>query len=464
MMTLCERSVWRRMLPLCLLLAGPAAAPSAALAASPAKSVLLENGLRVVAVEDHRAPIVTHIIAYRVGAADDPEGASGAAHYLEHMMFKTAGGLKAGEYVARVARHGGSTNAVTSHDTTIYHARVPISELARLMEMEAERMSHLDILPAEFEAERSVIQAERRGRIEAAPLNILVEAAASLLHFAHPYRRPAIGWAHEIATLKREHLVALYERYYAPHNAVVVVVGDMAAAEVFALAKQVYGRVRYNPDAAETTRSKDPPYKVVRRLTLADARISAPLLYRVFSVPSYISGERRDALSLDVLATVLAHRSFGRLAHNALQDLASVDGGYTGLSRDEGRLAVVLAGRPGVELARLERHLDAAIGELQTSGITQEELDTAVSVLKARRSFDLDDQLALARAYAETVALGGSIDDVERYDGELHSVSLDDVKRASQKYLVPERSVTGVLVPMQTHPGTSGVETARRQP
>ncbi len=445
-----------RLHPVGLALCAAVAMMSApAFGASSAKTMKLDNGMQVVAIEDHRAPVVTHIIAYRVGAADDPERASGAAHYLEHMMFKSAGALKSGEYAARVARHGGSTNAVTSHDTTIYHARVPRGGLRWLMQLEAQRMTGLDILQSEFEAERSVIQSERRSRIEAAPLNALIEEAASLLHVSHPYRRPAIGWAHEIAKIDRQHLVDLYRRTYAPANAVAVVAGDVTAAEVFAIARETYGKVSVKGAAHTLPRSEDPPPRAARRLSLADPRVAAPLLYRVYAVPSYLSGDRRDALSLDILATILAHRALGRLAVSPPEDLASVDGGYSGQKRESGQLALVLAGTRNADPANLEKHLDDVIATLCASGISADEKDIAESVLAARRSFDLDDQLELTRTYAQTLALGGRITDIESFEAALHAVTVADVQNACKKYLVPERSATGLLLPLESKPTDS---------
>lgn len=442
-----------------LALSGPA------FCAPKAKSILLDNGMQVVVIEDHRAPVVTHIIAYRVGAADDPQGASGAAHYLEHMMFKTAGLLKAGEYAAHVSRNGGSTNAVTTHDATIYHARVPRETLPWLMEKEAQRMRHLDLLLEEFEAERGVIQAERRFRVDADPINVLREEAAQLLYIMDPHRRPAIGWAHEIAALERRHLAALYERFYAPANATVVVVGDVTAAEVFELARKSYGNLSKPQTAIETRKFEEPPARGARRVVVMDPRVDAPTLYRVYSVPGHATATRRDALSLDVLATILTQRHFGRLGRGAPTDLVSSDGGYAGNKRGKGQFAVLLTGAPGADTARLERHLDTVIAQLREADVTPDELETAVNILSARRSFELDDQLDLARLYAETLASGGSVEELEQFDQALRNVTVADVRRVCETYLLIERSVTGILLPAHsTHIGMDGGVTMENKP
>jgi zinc protease len=247
-----------------------------------------------------------------------------------------------------------------------------------------------------------------------------------------------------------------------PSNAVTVVVGDVTAAEVFAIARETYGKLQAKSLAPALPRAEDPPARAARRLTLADPRVASPLLYRVYSVPSYLSGDRRDALSLDLLATILSHRTLGRLAVSLPEDLASVDGGYSGQKRDSGQLALVLVGTRIADPAILERHLDDVIAAVCASGISEEEKDTAVSILTARRSFDLDDQLELARTYAETLALGGRATDVESFETELRAVTAADVQHACKTNLVPEHSVTGMFLPLQSRPANSAVsETAR---
>src|SRR6476620_1483484 len=221
------------------------------LKASPAVSRVSEfklaNGMQVVVVPDHRAPVVTHYVWYRVGSADEPPGVSGIAHFLEHLMFKSTDKIATGAFSKIVSRLGGQDNAVTSHDVTGYYQRIAKDRLKTVMEMEADRMVNLKLAEKEVSTEREVIIEERRSRTENSPSSILSEQMSAALYQNHPYRIPIIGWMHEMAKLSREDALAFYKRFYAPNNAIVVVAGDVTVEEVKTLAEAAYGKVQPNP-------------------------------------------------------------------------------------------------------------------------------------------------------------------------------------------------------------------------
>ena len=202
---------------------------------------ILDNGLELVVIPDRRAPVVTHMVWYRTGAADDPAGQSGVAHFLEHLMFKGTAKYPAGTLEGMVNELGGETNAFTTADVTVYFQTVPPDALADMMDIEADRMRNLVLAPEVIDAERAVILDERRQRVEAQPGSILAEQVTATLYQNHPYRIPVIGWAHEIETLSREDALTFYDRYYAPNNALVIVAGDVDAEEVKAMAEASYG-------------------------------------------------------------------------------------------------------------------------------------------------------------------------------------------------------------------------------
>ena len=202
----------------------------------------LANGMEVVVVPDTRAPVVTHMVWYRVGAADEVRGTSGIAHFLEHLMFKATDKLASGEFSKTVARLGGNDNAFTGHDATAYFQRVAKDRLKTIMAMEADRMVNLKLTEKEVLLERDVILEERRSRIENNPSAILDEQLGAALYQNHPYAVPVIGWMHEMAKLSQHDAIDFYKKHYGPNNAILVVTGDVTPDEVRAFAEETYGK------------------------------------------------------------------------------------------------------------------------------------------------------------------------------------------------------------------------------
>ncbi len=275
----------------------------------------LKNGLELVVIPDHRAPVVTHMIWYKVGAADERPGKSGIAHFLEHLMFKGTAKHPAGQFSTVVAKMGGQENAFTSDDYTGFYQRVPSGDLEKVMSFEADRMTGLVLTDAVVLPERQVILEERNQRIDNNPrakLGVQIDAA---LYLNSPYGKPTIGWRSEMEHLTRDDAIAFYHRFYAPNNAVVVIAGDVKPEEALKFAQETYGKINPNPNITPRNWPKEPPPVAARTVTLADARVEQPLIQRAYLAPSFATAKRSEFGSV---GSARAH-SRRRLKQPALQ-------------------------------------------------------------------------------------------------------------------------------------------------
>ena len=282
-------------------------APAAAvpLMAPNAVEFKLSNGMQAVVIPDHRAPVVTHMVWYRVGAADETTGQSGIAHFLEHLMFKGTKAHPGDEFRTRVAAIGGDENAFTSSDYTAYFQRVAKENLGEMMAFEADRMTNLVLTDEVVATERDVVLNERRDRVEKNPDAELNEAMMRILYFNHPYGRPIIGWNHEIRALDRQTALDFYKRYYTPNNAVLIVAGDVTPEEVRRLAEETYGKITPRPEAVRAPRPAEPPAVGPRAVTVRDEKVHEPQLQRAYIVPSNVTAEPGEAEALNLLAEIL---------------------------------------------------------------------------------------------------------------------------------------------------------------
>jgi zinc protease len=411
----------------------------------------LDNGMQIVVIPDNRVPVVTHMVWYRVGAADEPPGKSGIAHFLEHLMFKGTETIAPGEFSKTIARWGGQDNAFTSQDVTAYFQRIAKERLEDVMRMEADRMVNLRLAPEDVATERDVILEERSTVVDNSPSSILQEQMQAALYVAHPYGNPVIGWEPEMRGLEREDALLFYERFYAPNNAVLVVAGDVAPEDVRAMAERVYGPIARRDDVGMQPRPVEPEPRAARRVLLRDARAGKPSLYRYYLTPSYMTAEGLEAEALDLLMRILGNSETGRL-YNALvveQKIADAAGGwYGGSSRDYGRTGVYAIAADGTDLDTVEAAIDAVILDVAENGISEDELACARNAELADFIYRHDSQSALARTYGFVLATGGTVDDVARYPERLAMVSAQDVQSVAQKFLKDERSVTGLLIPV----------------
>ncbi|MEM6325323.1 MAG: pitrilysin family protein, partial [Pseudomonadota bacterium] len=284
-----------------------AAAP---LRAAEVTDFTLDNGLEVVVIEDTRAPVVVHMLWYRAGAADEPPGVSGVAHFLEHLLFKATETLASGEFSETVTKNGGSDNAFTSQDTTAYFQRVASDRLELMMQMEADRMRNIALTENDIVTERNVILEERAQRTDSNPNALFSEQRMSALYMNHPYGIPIIGWRHEMEQLDMEDVLAFYDEHYAPNNAVLIVAGDVESDEVRVLAERHYGPIPANPDIGPRIRPSEPPQLAERRLIFEDPRISDPYVTRAYLAPKRESGAQEEAAALVILADLLNGNAF----------------------------------------------------------------------------------------------------------------------------------------------------------
>jgi zinc protease len=437
----------------------PAAHAAAAKAVSEFK---LANGLTVIVVPDNRAPVVTHMVYIRAGAADEPPGVSGIAHFLEHLMFKSTEKLANGEFSAIVSRLGGQQNAFTSSDYTAYFQRVSKTHLKTMMEMEADRMMNLRLDPKEVDTERQVIIEERRVRTENVPSSILGEQMSATLYQNHPYRIPIIGWMHEMAKLSREDALAFYKRFYAPNNAVLVVTGDVQPDEVKALAEATYGKLPANPAVAQRVRPQEPEQRAPRRVELKDARAGNASVRRYYLAPAMTTAPAGEAEALYLLMKIAGGGGTSRLYQSlvAQEKVASSAGGwYSGMSLDSGTIGLYAVAAEGVPLDKVEQAMDRVVAELRDTGATQAELDRAKKQFLAEFVYELDSQESLARRYGAGLALGLTVEQIDRWPETIAKVTLSDLKKVAYKHLDLRRSVTGTLVPVNSEPETIAAPT-----
>jgi zinc protease len=409
----------------------------------------LANGLELVVIPDHRAPVVTHMIWYMVGAADETPGKSGLAHFLEHLMFKGTAKNPAGKFSQVVARIGGQENAFTSQDYTGYFQRVPSEQLKTVMDFEADRMTGLQLTDEVVLPERNVILEEQNQRVGNNPRARLTEQIDAALYLNHPYGKPVIGWRHEMEELSRDDAVGFYRRFYAPNNAVVVLAGDIDPARARAFAEETYGKVPRRGAFGPRIRPQEPPPVVVRSLTLADPRVEMPFLQREYLVPSFATGKRGESDAIEVLAHILGSGSNSRL-YRALavdkQVAVVADAWYDANELDMSKFGIQASPRPGVTLAQLEAETDAVVAELINKGVTNEELERTKTRLIADGVYAQDNQATMARWYGTALTTGASVNDVRHWSDRIRAVTAEQVREAARQWLDKRRSVTGYLI------------------
>ncbi len=409
----------------------------------------LPNGLELVVIPDHRAPVVTHMIWYKVGAADETPGKSGLAHFLEHLMFKGTAKHPAGQFSKVVSRLGGRENAFTTNDYTGYFQRVPSEKLKTVMEFEADRMTGLQLTDAVVLPERDVILEEQNQRVRNNPHARLSQQIDAALFLNSPYGKPVIGWRHEMEQLSRDDAIGFYRHFYAPNGAVVVIAGDVEPQEALKLAQETYGKVERRSSIMPRHRPQEPPPVAARRLTLADPRVEQPMIQRAYLVPSFTTGKPGQSEALEVLAHILGRGNNSRLyrglvvdKHLAVGAGASYDSSAIGMSK----FSIYGATRPGVTLPQLEAAIDAVIAEVASKGVTPEELARSKTRLIADAVYAHDSQASMARWYGEALSTGSTVSDVEHWPDHIRAVTAQQVQDAARQWLEMQRSVTGYLI------------------
>lgn len=416
------------------------------------EAFMLKNGMQVVLIPNNRVPVVNHMVWYKVGSADEPIGKSGIAHYFEHLMFKGTDKRAPGEFSKIVAKNGGRENAFTSYDYTGYYQTVAKDRLALMMELEADRMTHLTLTKEIIEPERQVILEERRQRTDNDPGAQLREQIDTALFMNHPYRIPVIGWAHEIEALSLDDLRIFYKKWYAPNNAVLVIEGDITLEELRPLAEKYYGVIPRGPDISRT-RASEPPAHADRRVIKHDRRVRQASLQRTYLAPSYqkTPKDKKAPYALQILENIMGGSATSRLYSSLVidQKLALSAGmSYSPNSLDLAQMTFWASPVKGVSIERIETALLKEIDVLLEKGVSQDEVFRAQKSLVNEAVFARDNLGTGARVLGGALAIGLSVDQVENWPDEIKTVSQSDVNRALRAVLENTKTVTGLLLPV----------------
>jgi zinc protease len=409
----------------------------------------LANGLEVVVVPDHRVPVVTHMIWYKVGAADETPGKSGLAHFLEHLMFKGTKDNPGDRFSQSIAAIGGQENAFTSSDYTGYFQRVPREHLKAMMTMEADRITGLVLDDEAVRPELNVVLEEHNMRVANNPSGRLGEQMDAALFLNHPYGRPVIGWRKEIEKLDRADALDFYRRFYTPNNAIVVIAGDVTPDEVKIYAEETYGKIAARSESRPRVRPREPVQEALRTVTLADPRVEQPRLNRYYLAPASATAKDGEAEALDVLAHVLGSGSNSRLYRKLVMERGvalSAGAYYSSTALDYGKIGLYGSPKPGTSLTQIEEAIDAVVAEIVAHGITADELDRAKNRLIADAVYAQDNQATLARWYGAALATGVTVDQVRTWPERIRAVTVDAVHAAARHWLDRRQSVTGYLV------------------
>ncbi len=435
-----------RLLLACLAIIGTAALPLRA--EEQVSNFTLDNGMEVVVIEDHRAPVVVHMVWYKAGSADEKPGVSGVAHFLEHLLFKGTKNLDPGELSATVARNGGRDNAFTSYDYTAYFQRVAADRLELMMRMESDRMVNLQLDEGDIATERDVIIEERNQRVENNPSALFREQKAAVQYLNHSYGIPIIGWRHEMLELDLEAALDYYDTYYAPNNAVLVVAGDVEPDEVRELAETYYGVLPANPELPERVRAKEPIQMAERRLTFEDPRVAQPYVSRSYLAPERDSGAQKKAAALTLLADLLGGGSTSIMAEKLQfesQTAVHTSAYYRATSLDDTTLNFFVVPAPGVTLQQAEDALDNVLLEFMETGVDTEHLERIKMQIRASQIYARDDVSALANRYGRALTQGLTVEDVQAWPEILQSIMPEDIMAAAAEVLDRKKSVTGWL-------------------
>jgi zinc protease len=417
-----------------------------------AEAFFLGNGMQVVVVPNHRVPAVTQMVWYKVGAADDPLGKSGLAHFLEHLMFKGTAATPPGAFTALIARNGGRENALTTQDYTAFYETVANDRLDLVMWLEADRMGGLVLDDRVVLPERDVVLEERRSRIDNEPAALLAEQARAALFLHHPYRIPNIGWEHEIRQLVTTDALAFYGSWYAPNNAVLVVAGDTGTAEVQALAERFFGPVPARP-LPPRVRVAEPERRAAARLEMKSARAAQPRWSRSYLASSYRAGDTSDAYPLQVLAEIVGGGASSRFYRTLVLDrqlALSAEAHYSPGAIGPSTFTVYATPKPGVPVSDLETALDSELQRLVREGIDPDEVGRAQQRMRTASIYARDSLSGPANIIGAALAIGQSLEEVEAWPERIGEVSAADVAKAARDVLIERNSVTAVLLPEPT--------------
>ncbi len=423
---------------------------AAAQTATAPATFTLSNGLHVVVIPDRRTPVVTQMIWYKVGSADETPGKSGLAHFLEHLMFKGTAAHPAGEFSQLVSRIGGNENAFTSYDYTAYYQRVARDQLATMLQFEADRMTGLILKDENVLPERDVVLEEYNMRVGNSPDARLTEQVMAALYLNHPYGRPVIGWHQEIEKLNREDALEFYKRFYAPNNATLILAGDVSVEDVRPMVEAAYGKIPPQPSIPpRRIRPQEPTPAGPRTVTLADPRVEQPSVRRYYLVPSSVTAAPEQGAALEVLAQLMGTGSNSLLYRALVVDkplAVSAGAWYQGTGVDPTQFGISASPKPGVEFPQVEQAIDDVIAKLAQAPVSAEDLERTKTQMIAQAVYAQDSQTTLARWYGAAITVGQSVEDIRAWPDRIRAVTAEQVRQAAQTWLDKKRSATGYLI------------------
>ena len=412
--------------------------------ASNVREFVLDNGLKILLLEDHKSPAVNFQVWYRVGSRNERDGKSGLSHFLEHMMFKGTPSVKPEEYSRIIAKNGGRSNAFTTADVTVYFAIMSRDKITTEIDLEADRMVHALLGENDFEPEKQVIQEERRLRTEDNPASALSEMTSAVAYMVHPYRRPVVGWMEDIENLTRQDLVDHYKLYYAPNNSYIVVTGDFSTNEILPKIKSAFDKI---PRGAPppNVHAEELPQQGERRVILKK-EAELPFVLMFYHAPNLKSP---DNYALDLLSMVLAGGRSSHLYHELVYQkriVRSIDADYNGVSIDPGGFTVTAQLMPGKEPAEIEREIDALLEKVKSELISERELQKAKNQIESTFIFAQDSIFGQAMKIGYYEAVGGWRL-MDSYIDGIRKVTREDIRRVAKQYLDHDRRTVGIMVP-----------------
>lgn len=424
-----------------------------------AETFTLKNGLQVVVIPNTRAPVVTHMLWYKVGAADEPQGdgISGEAHFLEHLMFKGTGAIAPGQFSRIIRSIGGNDNAFTSWDYTAYFQNVSKQYLPTVMAMEADRMININPPQKEIAPEHQVIIEERRQRTDNDPKALFSEQLRSVLFNATPYGIPIIGWKHEMPAITWDAAKNYYNKWYAPNNAILIVSGDVTVDETRSLAEKFYGYLPQK-NIPPHIRPDVPEMAAPITMTFNNEVVQQPVFMRATTVPSFVQN-RKDSYALQILENTISSGAATRLYQSLVvkQKLAvSVDMNYDDSNRGQGSLWLYAVPAKGVTLKKLEAAIDAEFRSIIKSGLTDDEIAKAKTRMIDSATYARDSIEGPASLIGQALAAGATLDDVEYWPAHIAETPSSEITRVLKTYLDPDKPsrppVTGYMLPVGEKP------------
>ncbi len=418
-----------------------------------AEEFTLQNGMQVVVIPNHRAPVVTHMVWYKVGAAEEAPGKSGMAHYLEHLLFKGTEKIAPGEFSRAVKTMGGNDNAFTSQDYTAFFQSISVDHLETVMEMEADRMLNTNPPEDHFKSEKDVVLEERRQRTDNDPRAIFQEQLNSTLYTNHPYSIPVIGWMDEIKLYEWKDVKAFYDQWYAPNNAILVVSGDITAKELKPVAEKTYGTLP-RKNVPERLRPQIPPANGDTLLTLRDPSVHQPAIVKTFLAPSE-SRNRADSLPLQVLSEIMDGGPTTRLYKNLVVDqkkATNVQFYYNATALDYGSISLSAMPATGVTLEELDRLIADEIAKILKDGVSETETKDAIQRLQDEAIYARDSLAGPAMIFGAALTTGSTVADIENWPADIAKVTPEQIKDAAMRYLDETKPwirppVTGYMLP-----------------